>query len=121
MCGCTKRAVTGHLNRPRFVNTVSCDNGCMKCRTLMTLSLKLSTSWRVPTKLAMLVKSLPTTLSIISNMLNHASVVYHTLESATNQNKISCDLLKIPHNPLPICRILSNSVGILDNAYLDNS
>lgn len=83
MPGYTKRVFMAHLNKSRSVNTVNDKNGCMDFPTLMALSLKLSILWQVPTELAKLAKSLSTTLMVMSYMVNHAGVVYHTLESVT--------------------------------------
>lgn len=108
---CTKRVVMARLNRDRSIDTIRCKDGCIDYSTLMSLSLKLSNSWRAPTELAMLADSYTNTMLVMSSMLNQVGMVHYTLEIATEQNERSYSLLKIPTNPLAKNQILSNSAG----------
>lgn len=72
----------------------------MNCPTLLTLPLELSISWRVSTKLVVLIESLLVTLSTMPDMLYHVNMIHHTLKYASSKSQGSCCLLKIPTNPL---------------------
>lgn len=115
-----KRVIPNCLRRPRLFNSVIYRDGCMNYSTLMALPPKLSILWQGYPKLVVLKESLPATLSIMPNVLYHASVTHYNLKCAPGQIKESSGLLKIPRQSLMKRRPLSTSIGMLDKPCLDN-